>query len=97
MGAGVGRSMSAVMDMKKCWGGGSLCEASLGKVLEWFGSLECESKKKCDPGRWSCQKNESLRSEVVLDKKGLGSWRMEKGTPGPSSWGDLGLKGVGEL
>lgn len=37
-------------------------------------------------------------SKVVPGKKGgLGSWGMEKGMPGQSSWGDQGLKGVWEL
>lgn len=72
--------------------------ASPGKVLGWFGSLEWEVEKKCDPGRCGCQKNRSLGSEVVPGKKGgVDSWRMEKGMPGQSSWGDQGLKGVWEL
>lgn len=43
---GVGKSMSAIMDVKKFWGAGAFCEASLGKVLGWCGSLKWESKKR---------------------------------------------------
>lgn len=67
-------------------------------VVRIFGMrVQKKKKKRHDPGRWSCLKNESLGSEVVLGKNGLGSWRMEKCSSGQSSRGDQGLKGVREL
>lgn len=81
-GAGVGRSMSAVLDKKKCWGLEALCEASQGRVLGWLGGADL----------WNGSPNKGILEDGAV--KIMDRWRMRwsggRSTGGKEVGGALG-------